>query len=118
VDQLDIDRKRLVEVWAETNPPEVVAAKLAAYPKAPPPSAWKQPDAYANNWRSYLDKMLSITRGMFIFILSTKRDYYGVYIGDTYNHDPAEVERLFKEYGASRVRMDSTDTFIVGEIYR
>ena len=62
--------------------------------------------------------MLSITRKLFVFILSTNRDYYGVYIGDTYNHDPDEVERLFAEYGNSRVRMDSTDTYIVGEIYR
>jgi hypothetical protein len=55
---------------------------------------------------------------VFVFILSTKRAYYGVYIGDTYNHDPAEVARLFAEYGDAWVRMDSADMYIVGEIYR
>jgi SAM-dependent methyltransferase len=114
---LDGDRKRLCEVWAESNPPEVVAKKLAAYPKFtvdPGRAKWD----YADKWRDYLKKMLSITGKLFLFILSTKQNYYGVYIGDTYNHDPDEVTRLFAEYGDSRVRMDSTNTYIVAEIYR
>lgn len=114
-DLLDLDRKRLCEVWAKTDPPDVVAKKLAAYP---PGSSFGRNHHYAGHWQEYMDRMMSITGKLFVFILSTKRDYYGVYIGDTYNHDPAEVERLFAEYGQSRVRVDSTDTYVVGEIYK
>jgi hypothetical protein len=119
-DLFDYDRARLIAVWRENgNSPAEIEAKLAAYPAPTLKLDGPEPvEPYANNWRKYLEKMLSLTRDMFIFILSTKPNYYGVYIGDTYNHDPAEVGRLFAEYGHSRVRMDSTDTWIVGEIYK
>ena len=114
---LDADRKRLCEVWAKTDPPAEVARKLASYPKFTADQKLARYD-YAGKWKEYLAKMLSITNKLFVFILSTKPGYYGVYLGDTYNHDPAEVERLFAEHGKSRVRMDGTNTYIVGEIYK
>lgn len=115
----DHDRSRLGQVWLDSGyTPEQVAEKIAAYPKWEAPN--KPMEKYADKWREYLERMLAITRpgGMFLFILSTKAKYYGTYIGDTYNHDPAEVERLFDYYGAHRVKMDTTGGYIVGEIYR
>lgn len=50
------------------------------------------------------------------FILSRKKLLWA-YTGDTYNHDPEEVRKLFAEYGVSDVRIDSTETYIVAEIY-
>ncbi len=112
---LDLDRKRIMEVWRKSDP-TTAEARLAAYPAAP--TGFADKPLYAGNWRQYLEAMLGITDKLFVFILSTHPDYYGLYMGDTYNHDPAEVERLFAEFGRSRVRMDSTNTYIVGEIYR
>jgi hypothetical protein len=96
------------------NDPSTVDAKIAAYPVA----AASTQHQYANKWHEYLERMMAITGKLFVFILSTNKDYFGVYVGDTYNHDPEKVARLFAEFGTSRVAMDSTNTYVVGEIYK
>jgi SAM-dependent methyltransferase len=111
---LDGDRARLRQLLIE-NDPATVDAKLAVYPKFAGYSAQHQ---YAGNWQKYLEKLLAITNKLFVFILSTRKEFIGVYTGDTYNHDPEEVSRLFKEFGTSRVAMDSTGIWIVAELYK
>ncbi|RCK26745.1 hypothetical protein TH8_08560 [Thalassospira profundimaris] len=116
-DMFDLDRSKLVKVWRENKYDEkIIAEKLKAYP--PAESGPQTVQIYEQHWREYLEKMLSITNKVFIFILSTKEDYYGQYIGDTYNHDPEEIKHLFSEYGEHNVYIDSTNTYIVGELYK
>ena len=116
---LDFDNARLREVYMK-NDPLTADAKIAAYPEGPnkadPPKMEEFPDA--DKWREYLERMLALTGKLFVFILSTNPAYYGAYLGGTYNHDPDEVARLFAEYSPSRVRMDSTNTYIIAEIYK
>jgi len=111
---LDLDRLRLREIYMK-NDPATADAKIAAYPSPSSPTARHN---YADKWREYLGKMMAMTTKLFVFILSTNKDYFGVYVGDTFNHDPKDVARLFAEFGTSRVTMDSTNTYVVGEIYK
>ena len=111
---LDKDRARLRKIWKEIYSKKEFETKIAAYPPQLPIEKF----IYADKWRDYLVKMLSITNKLFIFISATRKEYYGLFVGGSYYHDPKEIQLLFSEYGSSNVRMDSSNSYIVGEIYR
>lgn len=114
-DIFDWDRKNLFGIWKNNYSKEEYEEKVANYP--PPQSQNLEDYEYAGKFREYLEIMLSMTKKYFVFILTTNPDFYGRYIGDTYNHDPEEVRKLFQEYGDCNVRIDGTNTWLVAELF-
>jgi SAM-dependent methyltransferase len=113
-DMLDHDFSNLREVISRSDPdPESVDRKVREYASL----GRKTDHPYANHFREYLEKMLSLTDRLFYFSMSTYEPY-DRFVGDTYCHDPEPLRKLFSEYGEARVFMDKTyNTYVVGEIH-
>jgi hypothetical protein len=115
---LDPERKRLREFHALKNPDSAEARTETYKSTALSAADVAYLHSYAGHWREYLEKMLSNTNKMFLFIMWTSPVHFGTYVGNTYCHDPVEVEKIFKQYGECSVRLDDDQAYVVGEIYR
>ena len=111
-DLLDLDRKKLFGLWRETNSKEKAQELIDRYPPTGSLSGGK----YADKANEYFEKMISITNKYFLFILSTKEEFYGEYLGDTYNHDPDDVYEALIRHGNASVKV--VDGYIVAELTR
>ena len=119
IDLLDHGRKNLEYCWLNINgySPEVVKERLKTYPSpADRPMIKEHAEKYADNGLEYLDKMLSITNKYFVFILSSKSQFYGQYLGDTYNHDPQDLVPILSKYGKTNIR--NQGGYTIAEVFK
>ena len=112
-DLLDLDRKKLFGLWRETYSKEKAQELIAGYQKKSRVLNFLE---YADKANEYFEKMISITNKYFLFILSTKEEFYGEYLGDTYNHDPDDVYEALIRHGNASVKV--VDGYIVAELIR
>ena len=107
MDLLDWGRKRLEYCWLHINryQPQKVKEMLSEYGSpADRPMIKEHIKEHADNGLRYLDKMLAITNKYFVFVLSSKPQFYGQYLGDTYNHDPQDLIPVLNKYGEVNIR--------------
>jgi hypothetical protein len=114
-DLKDVGCKRLYEYWRQTQTPKVAEDLIKRYDERIDYDTVEQFKYNANNARKYLKHLIGMTNKYFLFILSSKEEFYGKYLGHTYNHDPKDVYKLFSEFGKARVR--HINGYIYGEIY-
>ena len=108
---LDLDKQRLAEYWKGSFTKKEIEAKLAATPTIKRPTPWPE------SWQTHLEKMIAITNKMFVFVTSSREDFFGLYTGASYHHSPNDLKKLFSRYGECNIRMDSTGLFVIAEIY-
>lgn len=113
---LDADREKLKWAWLNLNgySPEQTNEKLANYPKSSIDIRGELSE-YTNKGLEYFEKMISIANKYFIFILSSHPKFYGEYLGDTYNHDPKDIEAALAKYGTTNVRL--VGGYVVAEVF-
>jgi len=112
-DLLDLDRKKLFGLWRRTYSKEKAQKLIGGYQKKSRVLNFLE---YADKANEYFEKMVSIADKYFLFILSTKKAFYGEYLGDTYNHDPQDVYDALKAHGDARVKV--VDGYIVAELMK
>tara|TARA_Y100000590_G_C15449554_1_gene912129 strand:- start:35 stop:877 length:843 start_codon:yes stop_codon:yes gene_type:complete len=121
IEMLDLDLKNIEQVWlGDGYSRKEVDDKLTEYKKYF--NATNPKDAelinyakYANNFEKYLQQMISICNKMIYFELSSRQEFWGKFIGSTYNHDPKEIEKLFSKYGKCNVK--HTSGYLIAELY-
>jgi 16S rRNA G527 N7-methylase RsmG len=114
-DLKDVGCNRLYNYWKQTQTPEIATELIKRYDERIDYDTVEQFRHNANNARKYLEHLIGMTNKYFIFILSSKEEFYGKYLGHTYNHHPDDVYKLFSEFGKARVR--HINGYIYGEIY-
>ncbi len=107
--------KRLYDYWRNTQTPQIAQELIDRYNERIDYDTVEQFKHNANNARNYLKHLIGMTKKYFVFILSSKEEFYGKYLGHTYNHHPDDVYKLFSEFGQARVR--HINGYIYGEIY-
>ena len=113
---LDVDREKIKWAWLNLNlySPEKTSELLENYPKSSMDIRGEFCE-YENKGHEYFEKMISIANKYFVFILSSKPEFYGEYLGDTYNHDPKDIEAALAKYGTTNIRL--VDGYIVAEVF-
>ena len=101
----DKNNERLYEYWKKTQDEKTAKQLIERNETRENFDSVEQFKDCAGKAEQYLEYLLQHGKKYFVFILSTKKEYYGKYLGSTYCHNPDDVYKVFSKFGKCNTKV-------------